>query len=322
MRSKAVVAALMAVGLAWQPAAQAQEYPGSKPVRFIVPFPAGSGTDTMSRMLLEQIRKATGATFVVENRPGALGQIGSDHVAKAAPDGYTVMMSSSATHSSGPHLVKKLPYDPLRDFTHMARLLTFDVALFVSSNSPYKSVNDLVADARKNPDKLTYGYGSATAQVVAATFVRSAGVSIRGVPYKGQPPALTDLISGQTTFVMADLAVGLPHAKSGRLRPLAVAAGKRSSVLPDVPTLTELGVRDVELQGWTGIAGPAGLPQSIVEWWNRQVDEAAKQPELIAKLRDMATEAAPLPLSAMGTMVNSQYKVWGQRIREAGIEAE
>ncbi|MBN9427589.1 MAG: tripartite tricarboxylate transporter substrate binding protein [Burkholderiales bacterium] len=322
MKFKAVITALMAVGLAWQPAAQAQEYPGSRPVRFIVPFPAGSGTDTMSRMLLEEIRKATGATFVVENRPGALGQIGSDHVAKSAPDGYTVMMSSSATHSSGPHLVKKLPYDPQRDFTHMARLLTFDVALFVAANSPHRSVNDLLADARKNPDKLTYGYGSATAQVVSATFVRAAGVSIRGVPYKGQPPALTDLISGQTNFVMADLAVGLPQAKAGRLRPLAVASSKRSAVLPDVPTLTELGISGVELQGWTGVSGPAGLPPPIVEWWSRNVAAAVKQPDLIAKLRDMATEPAPLPLSQMNAMVAEQYKVWGQRIREAGIEPE
>lgn len=317
LRAVAAGAAAAAGGVRAQAA-----YP-SRPVRFVVPFPAGSGTDTMSRMLLEEVRKAVpSATFVVENRPGALGAIGTEHVVRSAADGYTVMMSSSATHSSGPQLVKKPAYDALKDFTHLARLATFDVAMLVSTTQPWKSVAEFVADARRRPDALTYGYGSATAQVAAASFVRSARLQVRGVPYKGQPPALTDLIGGQISFVMADLGVALPHVQAGRLLPVAVAAPRRSSVLPAVPTFSELGIADVELQGWVGVSGPAGLPAEVVDWWSRQVGAAAQGRELAERLAGMSVDAAPLPASAMNEMVGAQFGVWGRRIRDAGIEPE
>lgn len=309
------------VALACASSSLAQDYP-NKPIRFIVPFPAGSGTDTFSRTLLEEMGKSTGASFVIENRPGALGQIGTDLVKKAAPDGYTVMISSSATHSSGPHLSKSVPYDALRDFTQMARIVTFDVALFVAADGPYKSINDIVSIAAKTPEKVTYGYGSATAQVIAASFVKSANAKIPGVSYSGQPPALTDLIGGQTAFVCADLAVGLPHMKSGRLVPLAIAASKRSAVIPNVPTFTELGLKNVELQGWTGVAGPAGLPPNVVEWWNKNVNATVVRPEYTARLQALAVEAQPISVAEMNDMVRRQYEVWGTRIREAGIQPQ
>ena len=322
LRALAVAASAPALALPGGGALAQSAYPG-RPVRFVVPFPAGSGTDTMSRMLLDEVRKAVpSATFVVENRPGALGAIGTAEVVRAAPDGYTVMMSSSATHSSGPQLVKKPAYDALKDFTHLARLATFDVAMLVAAGQPWKSVADVVADARRRPDALTYGYGSATAQVAAASFVRSAKQQVRGVPYKGQPPALTDLIGGQITFVMADLGVALPHVQSGRLLPIAVASPRRSSVLPAVPTFTELGIAEVELQGWVGVSGPAGLPPEVVDWWSRQVAAAAAGKDLADRLAGMSVEPAPLPAAAMNEMVSTQFQVWGRRIRDAGIEPE
>jgi tripartite-type tricarboxylate transporter receptor subunit TctC len=303
------------------PSAFTQDYP-SKPIRFVVAFPAGSGIDTMSRVLLDEIRKETNATIVVDNRPGALGQIGTEFTAKAPPDGYTVMISSSATHSSGPQLAKKVPYDVLRDFTHIGRLSRFDVALMVNASQPIKSVHELIAAAKKAPDKLNYGYGSATAQVTAAAFNRAAGIEVRGVPYKGQPLALNDLLGGQIHYVMADLAVILPHVKSGRLTPLAIASPKRSLLLPTVPTLTELGVKDVELSGWTGISGPAGMAKDAVAWWSGQLNKALATQDFIERLHAIAVEGEPNSVEQFNGFVREQFAVWGQRIRDAGIPVE
>lgn len=301
--------------------AVAQTYP-DKPIRFVVAFPPGSGTDTVTRLYLEEIRKAANATFVVDNRPGALGQIGTDVVAKSSPDGYTVMISSSATHSSGPQLVKKLPYDVFKDFTHMALLAKFDVALVMTPNQPIRSVAQLIAEAKKKPGGLTFGYGSATAQVTASSFNRSAGLQVRGVPYKGQPLALNDLLGGQIDYVMVDLAAGMPHLRSGKLVALAIAAPKRSSILPAVPTFTELGVKDVELQGWVGVSGPAGLKRDVIDWWNRQVAQAATKKELLDKLTAIAFEPDAIPVDAFNAFTRTQYDTWGARIRGAGIEPE
>ena len=301
--------------------ALAQEYP-ARPIRFIVAFPAGSGIDTMARVMLDDIRKATNANFVVEYKPGALGQIGTDFTAKAAPDGYTVMVSSSATHSSGAQLAKSVPYDALRDFTHIGRISRFDVALVVSPQQGFKTAADLVAEARRRPGKLSYGYGSGTGRVVAATFARSAGIDVLAVPYKGQPPALTDLIGGQINFVTADLAVIMPFVKSGRLDAIGIAAAKRSALLPNVPTLTEAGIRDVELSGWAGIAGPANMPREAVAWWSTQMNRVLASKEHVERLHALSLEGEPNSVDEFNQFVRSQYQVWGQRIRDAGIPLE
>ncbi len=301
--------------------ARAQDYP-AKPIRFVVPFPAGSGIDTMSRLLIEEIRRASNATIVVDYKPGALGQIGTDFTAKAAPDGYTVMISSSATHSSGPQLAKAVPYDPLRDFTHIGRLTRFDVAMVVNPQQGFKSVTDLVAEARRRPGKLSFGYGSGTARVVAAAFNYAARIDVLGVPYKGQPPALTDLMGGQINFVMADLAVIMPQVKSGRLEALAIASPRRSTLLPNVPTFTELGIRDVELAGWTGVSGPAGMPKEAVAWWSAQMNRAFASREFIERLHAISVEGEPNGVDEFTQYVRTQHQVWGQRIRDAGIVPE
>ena len=298
-----------------------QDYP-AKPIRFIVPFPAGSGIDTTSRVMLDEIRKASGATIVIDYKPGALGQIGTEFTAKAPADGYTVMVSSSATHSSGPHLAKSLSYDALRDFTHIGRLSRFDVAMVVSPQAGYKSATDLIADAKRRPGKLSYGYGSGTAQVVAASFNRAAGIDVLGVPYKGQPAALTDLIGGQVQFVMADLAVIMPQVKGGRLDAVGLASAKRSPLLPNVPTFAEMGIRDVVLSGWIGIAGPAGLPPQAVAWWSTQMNRLLASKDYIERLHALSIEGEPIEVEAFNQYVREQHQVWGQRIRDAGIKPE
>jgi tripartite-type tricarboxylate transporter receptor subunit TctC len=299
----------------------AQAYP-DKPIRFVVAFPPGSGIDTVARLCLEEIRKATGATIVVDNRPGALGQIGVDAVAKAAPDGYTILVSSSATHSSGAQLAKKLPYDPMKDFTHLGLIAKFDVALLMRAGGTIRNVADLVAEAKRRPDGLTFGYGSGTAQVTASTFNRSADIRVRGVPYKGQPAALNDLLGGQIDYVMVDLAAGSPHLKSGKLVALAVAAPKRSSLLPAVPTFTELGVKDVELQGWVGVSGPAAMRREAVAWWATQISQAVGRKDLIERLHNVAFEAEAQSIEQFNAFVRAQFDIWGNRIRAAGIEPE
>lgn len=299
----------------------AEPYP-SKPIRFIVPFPAGSGTDTSSRVLLEDIRLQTGATFIVENRPGALGQIGSDATAKAPADGYTVMMSSSATHSSGPHLMRHVPYDAVEDFTHMARVSTFDMGLFTSAEQPYRTLNDLIEAARAKPDDLTYGFGTTTSQVIAETFLHSAGLSVRPIGYKGQPAALNDLIGGQITLILSDLGLALPHVEAGRLVPMAISAPQRSELLPDTPTFAELGFTDVVLQGWVGIAAPKGVPDEVLQWWARHVVAAVEGQDVSGKIRSRSSNPAPLVGKPMNDMVREQYELWGARIKSAGIEPQ
>jgi tripartite-type tricarboxylate transporter receptor subunit TctC len=315
------IAAGVLTALAAPSSGLAQDYP-ARPIRIIVAFPAGSGIDTMSRVMLDDIRKATNANFVIEYKPGALGQIGTDFTAKAAPDGYTVMVSSSATHSSGAQLAKSVPYDALRDFTHIGRISRFDVALVVSPQQGFKTAADLVGEARRRPGKLSYGYGSGTGRVVAATFARSAGIDVLAVPYKGQPPALTDLIGGQINFVTADLAVIMPFVKSGRLDALGIASTKRSALLPNVPTLTEVGIRDVELSGWAGISGPANMPREAVAWWSTQMNRVLASKEHVERLHALSLEGEPNSVDEFNQYVRNQYQVWGQRIRDAGIPLE
>ena len=314
-----LISLLCVLGL--QHMAHAQDYP-AKPIRFVVPFPAGSGIDTMSRIMIEEIRKNSNATIVVEHKPGALGQIGTDFTAKAAPDGYTVMVSSSATHSSGPHLAKAPLYDALRDFTHIGRLCRFDVAMVVNPQQGYKSAQDLIADARRRPGKLSFGYGSGTAQVAAATFNRAAGIDVLGVPYKGQPPALTDLLGGQINFVMADLAVIMAQVKAGKLDAVAIASPRRSALLPNVPTVSEIGLRNAELAGWTGITGPANMNKDAVAWWSAQMNRALASKEMIERLNAISVESEPNSIDEFNQYVRAQHQVWGQRIHDAGIAPE
>ena len=311
------VAAMLASG-----ALAAQSYPSAKPIRIIVGFPAGSSVDTIARVVLDDVRARTGATIIVDNRPGALGQIGTEAVAKAAPDGYTLMPSASATHSSGPQLSKTVNYDPIKDFTHITNLVRFDVMLVVNPTQGFKSVQDLVAAARAKPDDLTYGYGSATGQVVASSFSRSAGLKVRGVPYKGQPLALNDLMGGQINFVTADVSAILSHVRSGKLSALAIASHRRSTILPNVPTLTEVGVKDVELSGWVGVSGPAKMPAEIVAWWEKHLTAALADGKVIERMRGMAVEPELMTGEAFRRFVVQQYGVWGKRIREAGMEPQ
>lgn len=304
-----------AVSLLFGTPALAQQYPG-KPIKFIVTFSAGSSIDTLSRVVLDEVHRKTGAVVIVEYKPGALGVIGMDYVAKAAPDGYTLMASSSATHSSGPQLARSTPYDALKDFTHLTAIDRFDLVLVTNAASGIKTVDQLIAEARKK--KLNYGYGSATGQVGASAVSRAMGAETEGIPYKGQPLAVTDLIGGHLNFVMSDVPSVAPHVKAGKLNALGISSDRRSTILPDVPTLNERGVK-VELVGWVGFAGPAGLPEEVRAWWAKNVGEALANPAVIEKYRGLGVEPFSLSGEPFQQFVQQQYAVWGRHIKEAGI---
>ena len=297
--------------------ASAQAYP-AKPVHFIVPFAAGASIETMSRVVLEEITRRTGAVVVVESKPGALGQIGMEMVAKAAPDGYTLMPSSSATHSSGPQLTKLPMPDPMQAFTHLASIAKFDMMLVVNATSGIKSPDQLVALAKTRP--LNFGYGSATGQVGASAIARAAGIMDRavGAAYKSQPLAVTDLLGGHLDFVAADIPAVAPHLRSGKLVGLGVTADKRSALFPDIPTLSERGI-NIELIGWVGFTGPAGLPEEVRNWWTRQVTTALADAGVQEKIKAMGVETLLVTGPAFQKLVADQYQTWGRYIREAGI---
>lgn len=310
LKSLLCAAALCVAGIA-----TAQPYP-NKPVRFIVPFAAGSSIDIFTRVVLDEIHRKTGATFVVEPKPGALGMIGTDQVAKSAPDGYTLMPSCSATHSSGPQLSKNVPYDALKDFTHLSAIDRFDLMLVTNGPPGAKTVEQLIEEGRKR--KLLFGYGSATGQVGAEAFTRAGGIKAEGVSYKGQPLALNDLAGGHVDFVTSDIPSVSAQVRAGRLNALAVSSDRRSALFPDVPTLTEKGLK-VELVGWVGFAGPAGLPAEVRAWWSRQVADAVASTAVVERFRTMGVEPFALSGDAFDRFVRQQYEVWGRHIREAGI---
>ena len=308
---------LAVIALLWGSLAWAQAYP-SKPIHYIVPFAAGSSIEVLSRIALENISQRTGALFVVESKPGALGQIGMELVAKAAPDGYTIMPSSSATHSSGPQLTKlKLP-DPMSAYTHLSSICRFDLLLLVNAASGIKTPAQLVALAKTR--KLNFGYGSATGQVGASAAARALGIGddVVGAAYKGQPLAVNDLLGGHIDFVASDIAAAAPHLRSGKLNALGVTGEKRSGLFPDVPTLTEQGVK-VEVIGWVGVSGPAGLPEEVRNWWARQINLALNDPVVQEKYKVMGFESMYVAGPAFQQMVASQFQTWGRYIREAGL---
>jgi Uncharacterized protein conserved in bacteria len=298
----------------------AQSFP-AKPIKIVMPTPAGSSSDALARMLGEQIQKDTGASVVVENRPGALGTIAADLVARSAPDGYTLHMSSVSTHGQVPHLLKKVPYDAIKDFEHVARLAVFEW-LIVADPAKYKSLQDLVAAAKKEPGKLTFAYGTASSLAGVAEFNKLAGIEALGVGYKGQPLALTDVAAGRVDYMLVDVNVSAPMIAGGRLKPLAVAAPKRAPLLPQVPTMAEAGMPAFEFIGWVGLSAPANTPPATVKWISDHVQAALAKPELYKRLTGAAITPAFMPTAEFKGFVASEVTRWGKRISEAGIQPE
>ena len=298
---------------------QAQPYP-SRPVRLVVPLSPGGFADTPTRMLAPRLSEQLGRQFFVENKPGAGGTIGADFVAKSAPDGYTLLVTGTP-HVISAHLYKKLPYDALRDFTHIALIASGPYALVVNPQKlPVSSVKELITAARAQPGKIDFassGNGSAQ-HLVGALFNSTAGIDLNHVPYKGSGPAMQDLIAGQVGVSFAGVPNVLGHVRSGRLRALGVTTAKRWSELPEVPTLAEAGVPGYEATLWLNVSGPAGMPADIVQRLNNEIAKALKDPEVQNNFRTGGVDAVWMGPQELNAFMRAEYEKWGKVVRDTG----
>jgi tripartite-type tricarboxylate transporter receptor subunit TctC len=323
--SLAVITAVVSLALGWpaQPANASEGFDFSKPIRLIVPLTPGGSADALARIVAEEMRSVIpGATVVVENRPGALGVIGTSTVAKAPPDGHTLLLSVAATFSANPALVKNLTYDPIKDFTHVVRMATSGYVLVAGPASSATTAQGLVHEGRTNTRKLNFGYGTTTILVASTTFARMGKFDALGVSYQAQPPALTDLLGGQTHFMFADIGLLTPYIKAGKVKPLAVSSIRRATALPDVPTLDEQGFKGFDLGTWVGISAPAGTPLEFVAQINAAVNKIIMRPDIRARVEALGFDVAPISSTDFTTYVKSQMNIWTRAIRESGVERQ
>jgi len=313
---------MLVAGVAVAQPAWSQAYP-TRPVKIIVPFAAGSATDIMARILAEELRGTFDQAFIVDNKPGASAQIGAEAVAKAAPDGYTLFLTTNTSHSANPFLFKKLPYDPIKDFTPVAGVMRIPVIVVVDPKLPVKTLSELIAYAKANPGKLSFGYGNSIGQVVGASFAKRVGIEVITVPYKSTPQAMTDVMSGQVSYTAADMASGQTLVTSGKLRALAVSSRKRSPMMPDLPAMSETpGLEGFEVIAWVALFAPANTPKEIVDKLNAAVRTALTKPAVRERIAGFAAEAAPSTPEELGAFVKDQLANWGKSIKDAGIEPE
>ena len=312
--------ALAACTVAVAPA-MAQDYP-SRPITFVVPFAAGSATDQLARALGQAVSTAGKQPVVVENKGGASGMIAAQQVARSVPDGYTVLITTNTTHAANQHLYKKLPYDAVKDFAPVAGLGKGGQVLVVRADAPYRSVADLLAAAKKQPGKLSFGSGSSSSRVAGEMLKQLAGVDLMHVPYKSNPLAITDLLGGQIDLMITDTSTGVPQIKSGKLRALGYSTTKRSPQLPEVPTLAEAGVKGYDMGYWFAAYAPAGTPQAVVATLNRLLSDAVHGAAAKSFFEMSGSEgwtASPQELAAFQA---AETRKWGQVIQAAGIQPE
>jgi tripartite-type tricarboxylate transporter receptor subunit TctC len=314
--------ALLALGITIANPAWSQAYP-NRSVRIVVPFAAGSATDIMARILADELRAAFDQSFIVDNKPGASAQIGAEIVAKAPPDGYTLFLTTNTSHSANPFLFKKLPYDPIKDFTPVANVMRIPVIIVVDPKLPVKTLPELIAYGKANPGKLSFGYGNSIGQVVGASFAKRSGLEIITVPYKSTPQAMTDVVSGQVNYAVADMASGRAFVDNGRLRALAVSSKKRTPLMPDLPAIAETpGLEGFEVIAWVALFAPANTPKDIVDKLNAVVRKALAKQEVKDRIAGFAADVASSTPEELGEFVKEQLDSWGKSIKEAGIQPE
>ena len=303
--------------------ATAQETYPTRPVRIIIGFGPASGTDIIARFLAEELRQVFNQPFIVENRPGASAQIAATAVKHAPADGYTLFITSNSSHSVNPHIFKKLPYDPIADFTPIGGIAYFPFVLAVDPKLPIKTPQELVTWARANKGKVNYAYGTPAVQIPAEALNRILQLEAVGVAYKSSPPAMIDVMAGRVAFIVVDLASSQAHIKAGKLQAIAVTTAKRSALAPDLPTIeASLGLRNFDLAAWSGLFGPAGLPKDIVDRLNSTLQTILKRVEVRERLLAMGAETTPSDPVQFAALVSQQLEIWGQKVRDAGIQPE
>ena len=315
----AVTAGVLAAG----PSAAQTAWPApGRNITLVLPFAAGSGTDTTTRLISKELATGLGANIVIENKPGANGSIAASYVARSEPDGYTIFVTTNTSHSANPYLLKNMTYDPIKDFTPIARTGDLPFMLVIDPKLPVNSVADLVALAKKEPGKYSYASGSSSAIVSGATFATLAGIDLLHVPYKSSPPALTDVIAGRVSMMFVDVPTGLPHVNAGALKALAVTTIKRSALLPQLPTLDEAGVKGFDITPWQGYLGPANMPKDIVTKLNAEIRKVIERPDMQKELAGRGMEAFSGTPESFDKFLKEQLVVWEKLIREAKIEKQ
>lgn len=301
----------------------ADTYP-SKPIRLIVPFPASGATDLLARAIAQKVGQSLGQQIVVDNRPGAGGAIGSDMAAKAAPDGYTILIATTSTHSIGPFINTHLPYNTETDFTPIGQVATATNVLVVPNQLPVKNVKELIDYAKKHPGELNYassGNGTVV-HLTAEAFKAQAGVFITHIPYRGTALAVPDLISNKVQVLFDSIVSGMPHVKDGKLKALAVTSLKRSPLAPDLPTASESGLPGFESDTWFGIYGPKGLPPEVVSRLNAEFNKAIQSQDVKDRLAKLGAEPIGGTPAQFAAMVKKDSARWGKLIKDRKIQVD
>jgi tripartite-type tricarboxylate transporter receptor subunit TctC len=296
------------------------QYP-SKPVRVLVPFGAGSSTDIVMRILAQPLSLSLGQPVVVENKPGADGAIAAAEVAKAAPDGHTLLLATNSPLSAAPHL-RKLPYDALNDFTPISLVGNYTFFVLVHPSVPAHTLAELITYARANPGKLNYGTGNTSGIVMTAMLASQAGIDLVHVPYKSEPPAITDLLSGNIQVMISSYATVAPHLREGRLRALVTTLPNRSPLMADIPAIVEAGFPKFSVSPWAGMFGPARMPRDVTERLNRELNALIQRQDVRDSLLRQAFDPKGATTAEFAAYVREQYGIWGRAIKEAGIQPE
>lgn len=302
-------------------AATAQDFP-TKSITFVVPFAAGSATDTLARAVGQAVTNETKQAVVIDNKPGASGMIAASAVAKAPADGYTVLITTNTTHAANEHLYKKLSYDPVKDFAPVAGLGKGGQVMVVKPDLPVKTVQEFIAHAKKNPGKINFGSGSSSSRIAGELLQQMAGIELLHVPYKSNPLAVADMLGGTIDMMITDTTTGLPQVQSGKLRALGYSGDKRSRLAPDLPTISEAGVKGYEMSYWFAAYAPAGTPPAVVKRLNALLVAATRSGPVTAFYEKTGVDAFTTTPEGLATFQADETKKWGDIIKKANIQPE
>jgi tripartite-type tricarboxylate transporter receptor subunit TctC len=301
--------------------ASAQAFP-SKTITIVVGGTAGSATDGLARAIAQEITSETKTPVIIENKPGANGAIAAQMVARAAPDGYTVFMTTNTTQAANPHLYRKLPYDPVKDFAPVGAIAKGYLVMVTKPDLPAKSIGDVISLAKKEPGKLSFGAGTSSSRVAVELVQQMTGAELLYVPYKANPPAVTDLIGGQIDMMIVDLAATMSHVKSGKLKALGVTSPKRSALAPELPTLSESGLPGYEMSYWNALYAPAGTPPATVKRLNELLTKATQTESVRKFMNQTGMEIYTSTPEGLASFQTAEFSRWGSIIKKAGIQPE
>jgi tripartite-type tricarboxylate transporter receptor subunit TctC len=310
-----LAATLFAASLAW-----AQNYP-SHTIKVVVPYGPGSSPDSVGRIVAREMQEALGQPVIVANVAGALANVGTAEVARAAPDGYTILLTTNTPHAANVALFKSLPFDPVKDFAPIVRLITTSMVLLVRSDFPASNLAEFIAHAKSKPNGLTAGYGSAATIVSIAKLRTAAGFKTLDVAYKGVPLAITDVLGGQVDFTLGDFAVSMPQIRGGKMKGLAVTSPRRTPLAPEIPAIAET-FPGYETRIWYGLVAPAHTPPPVIAKLHEVVSASLAKPEVKQKLGALGLEPAPLAPAQFGVFIQQEIAKWSREIRDAGIEPQ